>query len=120
MPDSQPVPGAEPFWGEHQGGIATPAQAQSYFAALDLVTKHRRDLGLMRAWTGAAARLSQGHPATPIGRDLSTSAGDSGDTLGLGASRLTLTFGFGAGLFVRDGGAGCWIVPTARGTRPYS
>jgi deferrochelatase/peroxidase EfeB len=30
-------------------------------------------------------------------------AADSGDALGLAPSRLTLTFGFGAGLFVKDG-----------------
>jgi deferrochelatase/peroxidase EfeB len=96
--------GAEPFRGEHQGGIATPQQGHSYFAALDLVAKQRGDVvALLRSWTDAAARMAQGQAATPIGADPSVPAGDSGEALGLGASRLTITFGFGAGLFIKDG-----------------
>jgi deferrochelatase/peroxidase EfeB len=30
---------AEPFWGAHQAGIATPQQHSTYFAALDLTAK---------------------------------------------------------------------------------
>jgi deferrochelatase/peroxidase EfeB len=93
--------GVEPFWGEHQGGITTPAQRHSYFAALDLVTATRDDLiRLLRAWTEAAARMATGRPTTPGGRN---AAPDSGETLGMAPARLTLTFGFGAGVFVKDG-----------------
>ena len=31
----------EPFWGAHQGGIVTPVQAHTYFAAFDLTTDKR-------------------------------------------------------------------------------
>ena len=96
--------GAEPFRGEHQGGIATPQQSHSDFAALDLVAKQRGQVvALLRSWTDAAARMTQGQAAAPIGTDPSAPAGDSGEALGLGASRLTITFGFGAGLFIKDG-----------------
>ena len=94
----------EPFWGKHQGGIVTPAQTHTYFASFDLITTGRdKIVGLLRQWTDAAGRLSLGQPAAPIGEDIDTLAPDSGDVLGLPASRLTLTFGFGAGLFVKDG-----------------
>jgi deferrochelatase/peroxidase EfeB len=78
------------FFDEHQGGIATPQQTQTYFAALDLVAKQQGDIvRMLRAWTDAAGHLTQGQD-TP---------GDSGEIQGLGAANLTLTFGFGAGLF---------------------
>ena len=79
-----------PFLGEHQGGIATPQQTQTYFAALDLTAKNARDIvRMLRSWTDAAARLTRGQDAP----------GDSGEVAGLGAAGLTLTFGLGAGLF---------------------
>jgi deferrochelatase/peroxidase EfeB len=94
----------EPFWGEHQGGITTPAQSHTYFAALDLVTARRDDvINLLRGWTGAAARMAVGQPASPIGQDLTIPGPDSGEAMGLPPARLTVTFGFGAGLFVKDG-----------------
>jgi deferrochelatase/peroxidase EfeB len=94
----------EPFRGEHQGGIATPVQSHSYFAALDLQTGKRDDLvKLLRNWTAAAARMTAGRSPAPIGKDPTALASDIGDTLGLPAARLTVTFGFGPGLFVKDG-----------------
>jgi deferrochelatase/peroxidase EfeB len=97
-------PAAESFWGAHQGGIISPAQGHTYFAAFDLVTGKRDDVvKLLRAWTEAAARLSRGQPAAPIGQDLSQAAGDSGEALDLPSARLTVTFGFAATLFTKDG-----------------
>jgi deferrochelatase/peroxidase EfeB len=101
-------PGAEaavePFWGEHQGGITTSMQSHSYFAALDLETAKRDDLlKLLRLWTETAARLTAGRPAAHLGNDAAIPGPDSGETLGLSPARLTLTFGFGVGLFVKGG-----------------
>jgi deferrochelatase/peroxidase EfeB len=94
----------EPFWGTHQSGITTPVQSHTYAAALDLVTtKHDDVIRLLRVWTSAAARMSSGQPAQPAGQDVASPASDSGEALDLPAARLTLTFGFGAGLFVKDG-----------------
>jgi deferrochelatase/peroxidase EfeB len=93
----------EPFFGEHQGGIVTPQQSHTYVAAFDLTTEKRDDvIGLLRAWTDAANRMSRGETAKPLPTD-DASAPDSGDILGLGAAGLTLTFGFGPGLFTKDG-----------------
>jgi len=92
-----------PFRGAHQGGIATPAQAHTYFAAFDLVTDKRADVAaLMAAWTAAAERLTLG---LPLGGapDPEAPTPDTGEAEGLPASRLTLTFGFGPTLFEKDG-----------------
>jgi len=97
-------PDIEPFWGDHQGGIVTPQQRHTYFAALDLTAKRADDVvTLLRSWTVAAARMATGDTAQPLGADRSNPAGDSGDALGLPPSRLTITFGFGVGLFSKDG-----------------
>ncbi len=94
----------EPFWGEHQAGIATPQQRHLYFAAFDLTAKQPGELvALLRGWTEAAGRMTSGQTAAPISTDETVPASDSGDALDLPAARLTLTFGFGPGLFVKDG-----------------
>ena len=116
----------EPFWGKNQGGIVTPAQGHTYFAALDLTTEKREDVvALLKAWTQAAARLTAGKPIDPFEKtelasnyDTSTttvttttseptpttvSLSDTGEAEGLSPARLTITFGFGAGLFEKDG-----------------
>jgi deferrochelatase/peroxidase EfeB len=107
MPAAAPAPAAgttEPFWGARQGGILTPTQNNTYFATFDLVTEKREDVvKLLKLWTEAAARLTQGQPAAPFGTDQSVPAGDSGEDIGLGPARLTITFGFGPGLFTKDG-----------------
>ncbi len=96
--------GAEPFWGRHQGGIATRQQTYTYFAAFDLTTAKRNDLeALLRTWTAAAARLTQGHTAAELSDNAATEPADSGDVIGLPPQRLTLTFGFGPTLFTKDG-----------------
>jgi deferrochelatase/peroxidase EfeB len=101
----------EPFWGEHQAGILTPAQAHTYFAAFDLTTEKRSDVvSLLQRWTDGAARLTQGLPIEPVtlaasydSTDAPPPAPDAGDAAGLAPARLTLTFGFGPGLFSKDG-----------------
>jgi deferrochelatase/peroxidase EfeB len=82
----------------------TPQQRHSYFATFDLIAQKREDVvTMMRNWTAAAARLTQGKTAQPISENLTVPGADSGDTLGMQPSHLTITFGFGAGLFVKDG-----------------
>ena len=93
-----------PFWGAHQGGIDTPIQRHTYFIAFDLVTGKREDvIKLLRAWTDASAMMASG-PAHFDGKaDINQPNAESGATVGLGASRLTITFGFGSSLFEKDG-----------------
>jgi deferrochelatase/peroxidase EfeB len=95
---------SEPFYGPHQAGITTPMQDALYFASFDLTATKRQDVvGLLRAWTQAAARLTSGLPAAPMTPDANDPPADSGETMGLKPSRLTLTFGFGPDLFSRRG-----------------
>jgi deferrochelatase/peroxidase EfeB len=95
---------SEPFWGQHQGGILTPSQGHTYFAAFDLVTTKRDDVvNMLRGWTAAAARMAGGQSANLVGQDPDVSQTDTGEALGLPPARLTITFGFGAGLFAKDG-----------------
>lgn len=101
----------EPFFGAHQAGILTPVQSHTYVAAFDVVaTKGREVAELMRRWSDSAALMTRGQSAEAMiykaqGTDYDTDAptADSEDVAGLPASRLTLTFGFGPGLFVKDG-----------------
>jgi deferrochelatase/peroxidase EfeB len=99
---------SEPFRGAHQGGIVTPPQSHSYFLALDLRDAAKRDdvAALLKLWTDAAQNLAAGQPVATATQDNygeSDVTPDSGEALGLSPARLTVTFGFGAGLFVKDG-----------------
>ena len=88
-------PASEPFHGLHQAGILTRQQAYTYFAVFDVVGTQRQDVeALLRQWTDAAAKLTACGPVDDI---------DSNEASGLPPARLTLTFGFGAGLFTKDG-----------------
>ena len=103
-PTAAPATASLPFHGAHQQGVDTPQQAGIYFAAFDLTAGDRAGLiELMQAWTLAAARLTQGQPLDGDDNDLSKPASDSGEVAGLPPARLTLTFGFGPGVFTRDG-----------------
>ena len=95
--------GTEPFFGPHQAGIATPAQKHLSFAAFDVVAENREELvSLLKRWSEAAARLTAGLPVPDDG-GADHAPINSGEADGLGAARLTLTIGFGAGLFKKDG-----------------
>lgn len=99
-----PYLAVEPFFAEHQGGIITPQQSHIYVAALDLTTTKRDDvIGLLRTWTDAAARMTQGQPAGQLPGPDGKAAPDSADVLGLGTAGLTITFGFGPGMFTSGG-----------------
>ena len=90
------------FFGDHQAGIVTPQQQNAYFAAFDLITDKREDVAaLLRAWTEAAAKMSLGMGEPSQNPDQPPA--DSGEALGLHPARLTITFGFGPGLFIKDG-----------------
>jgi len=90
----------EPFHGPYQAGIVTPAQQFLHFAAFDVITDKRADLvDMLHRWTEASARLTAGLPLT--GAD--EVPADSGEADGLTPARLTVTAGFGPGLFSKDG-----------------
>jgi deferrochelatase/peroxidase EfeB len=100
---SAAAPTTYPFRGEHQAGIVTPAQDRLHFAAFDVTTPSRAQLvSLLKAWTTAAERMTQGLPAGPVGPTDGAPLvppDDTGEAIGLSPGGLTLTFGFGPGLF---------------------
>ncbi|MFJ4165572.1 Dyp-type peroxidase [Microbacterium sp. NPDC089698] len=105
-PAAAPMNGEKtvPFFGVHQAGIDTDAQAHGLFLALDLHEDVDRLAltRLLRILTDDAARLTQGNPALA----------DSEPELSQSPARLTVTFGFGSGLVARTGGSGPgWLAP---------
>ncbi|RAY16835.1 peroxidase [Actinomadura craniellae] len=86
-----PAPAVEPFHGVHQAGIATPPQTYAAFVGLDLRPGTSREaLGrLMRLLTDDARRLTAGRAGLA----------DAQPELADLPARLTVTFGFGPGLF---------------------
>jgi deferrochelatase/peroxidase EfeB len=90
-----------PFFGVHQAGIATPSQGHVQFAAFDLSSGRLSDLrALLVAWSGAAARLTAGLPVGAL-ESGEEPPGDTGESVGLGPARLTVTFGIGLSVFER-------------------
>jgi deferrochelatase/peroxidase EfeB len=91
------------FRGPHQAGIATPRQTHVVFASIDTHDISRDELrALLRFWTQAADRMTHGALAAPSGA-LTNVPWDTGEAVGLGPNRLTITFGVGPGLFDKDG-----------------
>ncbi|MFG1922568.1 Dyp-type peroxidase [Cryptosporangium sp. NPDC048952] len=84
-----------PFHGARQAGIDTPPQAFASFLGLTLKPgTDRKALGrMLRLLTDDVARLTQGRPAL----------GDTEADLALTPARLTVTFGFGPGLYTAAG-----------------
>jgi deferrochelatase/peroxidase EfeB len=110
-----PARQAVEFFGDHQGGIATPAQDRLHFAAFDVTTGRRSELrDLLRAWTSAAARMCAGDPAAPDQGGPLAPPADTGEAMGLPPARLTVTFGFGPSLFGRPGSGDRFGLAAAR------
>ena len=93
------------FYGTHQAGIATAAQDHIAFASFDVVSGSAQELlAMLDSWSAAAARLSTGRPL-PGPSDTALPPTDTGEALGLGPSRLTLSWGVGPTLFTIPAGA---------------
>ena len=93
-----------PFYGKHQAGIATEVQNHIYFASLDVVATNKEELvSLFKEWTEAAALITQGKPIGAPAENLYLPPDDTGEAMGLDASNLTLTFGVGPTLFIKEG-----------------
>jgi len=89
-----------PFYGTYQGGIETPAQEFLDFAAFDVTSRSIDDLrDILKEWTAAAAALSAGRPFEPSPEEADVAPTDTGEAIGVGPSRLTITIGFGPSLF---------------------
>jgi len=106
--DSSAAASAYDFFGAHQAGITTPVQDHMHFAAFDMMARtDRTDLiSLLQDWSYAAARMTRGLEVSAtgaVGGSPEAPPDDTGEALGLGASGLTITFGFGPTLFDSEG-----------------
>jgi deferrochelatase/peroxidase EfeB len=96
--------GSVAFYGEHQAGIDTPAQDRLHFAAFDLVSEDRAELReMLREWSRAAAEMTTGDMIGGANNLQPAPPDDTGETVGLLPSRLTVTIGFGPSMFERRG-----------------
>ncbi len=96
-----------PFRGRRQAGIITPAQDRMHFCVFDVTTDSKAELvAMLKEWTVMAERMTAGQEAAPdgaVGLNPYAPPADTGEALGLPASQLTLTIGFGPSLFSTDG-----------------
>ncbi|MBD8478685.1 deferrochelatase/peroxidase EfeB [Microbacterium sp. CFBP 8794] len=88
----------------HQVGITTPVQDHLHFASYDMMARTTRDdlAELLSDWTYAATRMMQGLDVSAtgaVGGSPQAPPDDTGEAVGLPASNLTITFGFGPTLF---------------------
>lgn len=98
----------EPFYGAHQSGISTDTQDRLAFAAFDISpTASRADLvDMLRTWTAAAEAMTRGVMVPGESHSQEVPPADTGETIGLPPSQLTVTVGFGPGLFDQRFGLG--------------
>jgi uncharacterized iron-regulated membrane protein/deferrochelatase/peroxidase EfeB len=110
------VSGVEPFFGERQSGIATPAQRHALFAAFDLA---ETELGtgaaldaagiaanleaLLAEWSAVAAALTAGEAPPKASIDGAEQFDAEAVAAGLAPARLTVTFGIGPAAFGKAG-----------------
>jgi deferrochelatase/peroxidase EfeB len=98
---------AVPFRGERQAGIITAAQDRMHFCSFDVTTDDPEEVvAMLKQWTDMAERLTQAEEAVKdgaVGLNPYAPPSDTGEALGLPASQLTLTIGFGPTFFTKDG-----------------
>jgi deferrochelatase/peroxidase EfeB len=89
------------FHGAHQAGIATAVQGHLHFASYDVTTTDRTALvALLQDWTAAAREMTADRRVGGGGSESRLAPpSDTGEAAGLDAANLTLTVGFGPGLF---------------------
>lgn len=99
--------GPVPFRGDRQAGIITEAQDRMHFCSFDVTTDNREDVvALLKQWTQMAERMTRGEETEAGGAvdgNPYAPPSDTGEALGLPASQLTLTIGFGPSFFRKDG-----------------
>jgi uncharacterized iron-regulated membrane protein/deferrochelatase/peroxidase EfeB len=107
--------GSEPFYGERQAGITTPAQRHALFAAfalsetalggesLDAAGVAANLEALLADWSAVAAAMSAGAAAPKAAIDGPDQFDAEAVAAGLDPARLTVTFGLGPGAFAKAG-----------------
>ena len=78
-----------------------------HFCAFDITTDKRDEVvALLKQWTAMAERMTLGEEAVAngaVGENPGAPPSDTGEALGLPASQLTLTIGFGPSFFEKAG-----------------
>ncbi|WP_406878912.1 Dyp-type peroxidase domain-containing protein [Staphylococcus aureus] len=87
-----PEKDAYEFYGKVQPGITTPTQKTCNFVALDLKSKDRDAIKAMfKKWTVMADRMMDGDTVGKTSNNPLMPPVDTGESIGLGASKLTIT-----------------------------
>ncbi len=95
-----PGTGTVPFLGRRQAGITTPQQSRLVFAAFDVTSTSVHDVRrLLGQWTAAASLMTEGELIGPADVRPQVPPFDTGEAVGIGPQRLTVTVGFGPTLF---------------------
>lgn len=91
------------FYGTHQAGIITPQQTYMYLASFRIIAESKSDLiSMLKEWTRFSDLSVTGGYRQSSGND-QLPPSDTGETIDLEASNLTITYGFGASFFLEDG-----------------
>jgi deferrochelatase/peroxidase EfeB len=103
--DASTQQASESFYGDHQGGIATAAQDHLVFATFDVETQSPSVLrSTLDSWSQASADMAAGRDL-PGGYALSSPPSDTGEAMGIGPARLTITLGLGTAFFTAPAAA---------------
>lgn len=94
--------GIIPFYGARQAGIATSQQTHMCFAAFDVISDHVENLiQLLKLWTASSADMTAGRAIRETnGQERNNSTRENSTPT---SAKLTVTFGFGATLFTKNG-----------------
>ncbi|MBC6316131.1 iron uptake transporter deferrochelatase/peroxidase subunit [Listeria grandensis] len=92
-----------PFYGKTQAGIITEQQTYCYLASFDLETESKADvIALFKKWTKFADLTASGGALSDADNDMLPPS-DTGEADGLGTGNLTVTIGYGASFFMKNG-----------------
>jgi deferrochelatase/peroxidase EfeB len=92
------------FYGANQAGITTPSQKFISIAAFDVTADHVKDLQrLLRDWSALSAQMMAAKPWDGSQQEVQFPPVDTGEQVGLQPAKLTITIGFGASLFEKEG-----------------
>ena len=82
------------FYGKVQAGITTPTQKTCNVVSLELKSKDKSAIkDMFKQWTKMAENITDGDAVEKDSKNPLLPPVDTGEAIGLGASKLTLTFG---------------------------
>lgn len=92
------------FYGKYQSGITTEVQKHVYFVVLTINKMSVSEVKEMfKIWTNYSVHLMNGEFVKELGKNKMLPSPDTGETIGLDANRLSLTFGISPSFFEKVG-----------------